>query len=201
MTRKPDSSRKPALLEQILEFLLDKPLASLSFNTLAKALGVSTFTLVYHFGSRAELLGDIVWAISAREQDVQENLKDNPGTIDDYLAGLEWSWDWAVQPRNRQLQRLEFEASMMEAQDPTSHTFMRSLFAQWQKIGAKGLVALGLSEEEAEAETRLTVNTFFGLQYDLVVNQDPEAVGAAFELFLRRQRTNLEQLITARAAG
>lgn len=194
MTREPDPSRKPALLAQILEYLLDKPLASLSFRTLAKALDVSTFTLVYHFGSRAELLSEIVWAISAREQDIRENLDDNPGTIAAYFAGLEWSWEWAIQPRNRQLQRLEFEASMMEAQDPGSHTYTRALFKHWQETGKAALLSFGLSEYDAELESRLTVDAFFGVQYDLVINQDVERAGAAFARYMAYHRLRILEL-------
>ena len=60
MSRKPDPGRKPELLEQILDYLVDKPLAKLTLRTLASALGVSTYTLVYQFGTRDELVSDIV---------------------------------------------------------------------------------------------------------------------------------------------
>jgi AcrR family transcriptional regulator len=199
VTREADASRKPMLLAQILEYLLDKPLATLSFRTLASALDVSTFTLVYHFGSRAQLLSDIVWAISAREKDIQRNLTENQGTLDAYFGGLERSWEWSVQPRNQKLQRLEFEASMMEAQDPTSHTFTRELYAHWQKIGFDSLQAIGLSEADAELESRLTVDSIFGIQYDLVINQDVDRATAAFHHMMTSHRTRIEDLI--RSAG
>lgn len=197
MTREADASRKPTLLAQILEYLLDKPLATLSFRTLAKALDVSTFTLVYHFGSRAQLLSDIVWAISAREKDIQVNLSQNRGSLDAYFEGLERSWEWSVQPRNRELQRLEFEASMMEAQDPTSHTFTRALYAHWQEIGRDALLAFGLSEADAETESRLNVDSIFGIQYDLVINKDVERATAAFGLMLASYRARVETLMAS----
>lgn len=197
VTREADASRKPMLLAQILEYLLDKPLATLSFRTLAKALDVSTFTLVYHFGSRAQLLSDIVWAISAREKDVQVNLSQNRGSLDAYFEGLERSWEWSVQPRNRELQRLEFEASMMEAQDPTSHTFTRALYAHWQEIGRDALLAFGLSEADAETESRLNVDSIFGIQYDLVINKDVERATAAFGLMLASYRARVEALMAS----
>lgn len=195
MTREADASRKPLLLAQILEYLLDEPLASLSFRTLASALEVSTFTLVYHFGSRAQLLSEIVAAISARETDVQRNLSENQGTLEAYFDGMERSWEWSVQPRNRKLQRLEFEASMMEARDPSSHDYTRRLYARWQQIGWDGLHALGLSEADAEIESRLTVNTIFGLQYDLVINGDVDRATAAFNHFRTTQRARLQVLL------
>src|SRR5690554_1191206 len=195
MTREADASRKPLLLDQILEYLLDEPLASLSFRTLAWALEVSTFTLVYHFGSRAQLLSDIVGAISAREVEIQRNLADNQGTLDAYFVGLEKSWEWSVQPRNRKLQRLEFEASMMEAQDPSNYDYTRALYARWQKIGKDALQELGLSEADAELESRLTVDTIFGIQYDLVVNSDVDRATGAFTYLMQTHRARLEALL------
>jgi AcrR family transcriptional regulator len=195
VTREADASRKPQLLAQILEYLLNEPLASLSFRTLARALEVSTFTLVYHFGSRAQLLSEIVAAISARETDIQRNLSENQGTLEAYFDGMERSWEWSVQPRNRQLQRLEFEASMMEAQDPSSHDYTRTLYARWQQIGKDGLQALGLNEADAEIESRLTVDTIFGLQYDLVINGDVQRATVAFNHFRSTQRARLKVLL------
>lgn len=194
VTRKPDSARKPALLEQIIDYLLDKPLASVSLRPLARALGVSTFTLVYHFGSRAELVSEIVQAISRRANEVAESLAEGPVTVDSYLAGFETTWAWAVQQKNIRLQRLEFEAAMLEVHEPALHRHTRDLYAQWQSIGRNALRMLGASDDEAEAESRLTVNTFNGLLYDLVVNQDVEQATLAFDRFLGRTRERLELL-------
>lgn len=195
MTRHPDPERKPALIEQILDYLLDKPLASLSFRTLAKALNVSTFTLVYHFGSRADLVSDIVAAISMRQTEIADDLRQAPPTLDAYLDGQIVSWEWAIQPRNMRLQRLEFEAALLEAHDPDSHTFTRGLYARWQEIGRHALLELGLSEDDAEVESRLAVDTFFGLQYDLVLNGDVESATVAFNRSIKARRERLERMI------
>ena len=180
MPRRPDPQRKPELIAQILDYLLDQPLSGLTFRTLADALDVSTFTLVYQFGTRAQLLSEIVKAISAREVEIHQRLIANPGTLDIYFEGLQRSWEWTLEPRNRRLQRLEFEASMIEALDPTVHTFVRALHARWQEIGNQALLSFGLSAEDAEVESRLIVDTFFGLQFDLVVNNDETRATAAF---------------------
>jgi AcrR family transcriptional regulator len=189
-----DTTRKPALLAQILDYLLDKPLATLSFRTLAKALDVSTFTLVYHFGSRAELLSDIVGAISEGEQDVEPDLREDYGTVEAYFARLERSWEWSVQPRNQKLQRLHFEASMMEVLDP-GHTFARELHADWLGISADALRSLGLSEADADLESRLLIDTVFGLQYDLLVSQDVDRATATFRHMMAAVRARVQALL------
>lgn len=194
MSRKPDPGRKPELLAQILDYLLDKPLASLTFRTVAAALGVSTFTLVYQFGTRAELVSDIVGAISARQADVEDRLVESPGTLDAYYDNLAISWQWTLDPRNRQLQRLEFEASMLEALDPATHNFSRALYATWLRVGRDSLESFGLSPDDAEIEARIMVDAFYGLQYDLVVNNDDARATAAFERLVEHHRERVEAL-------
>jgi AcrR family transcriptional regulator len=195
MSRLPDLERKPELVANILEYLLDKPLASLTFRKLASALGVSTFTLVYHFGTRAEMVRDVVSAISAREAGIHENFVINPASVDAYFDGLERSWEWTLAPRNRQLQRLEFEASMLEALSPEQHTFVRALFARRQRIGYDALVSFGIGDADAEEESRLVVDTFYGVQFDLVVNGDEAGATAAFSRAVAQHRRRIEELL------
>src|SRR5690554_5596269 len=197
MSRRPDPARKPALLEQILDYLLDKPLSSLSLRPLASALGVSTYTLVYHFGSRDELLNEIVRAISQRSHPVLAKVKERPATVETYVAGLERSWEWAVQERNIRLLRLEFEAALLEAHD-RGHRHTRDTYRGWQRIGRDVLVSLGFSMDEAEAESRLAVDTMMGLHYDLIVNEDVEAATLSFRRFIEQSRERIERMLTPR---
>ncbi len=199
MSRKPDPGRKQELLDQILDYLVGKPLASLTFRTVADALGVSTFTLVYQFGTRAELVSDIVGAISSRQSDIEHRLVSNPGTLDAYYENLTNSWKWTLDPRNRQLQRLEFEASMLEALDPDTHNFSRSLYTTWLRVGRDALESFGLTPDDAEIEARIMVDAFYGLQYDLVVNNDAARSTAAFDRLVEHHRERVETLAVRRA--
>lgn len=192
--------RKPQLIVDILDYLQDRPLASVSFRTIAQALGFSTYTLVYHFGTRANLLSEIVAAASTRATGIEELLRSNPGTMDAYFEGLELSWAWTLEPRNRQLQRLEFEAALIEAVEPEQHTFSRALYSTWQRIGIDALISLGLTPEDAAVETRLNINTFYGIQYDFVLNNNAEAATAAFVMAMERHRARLDELVEASIA-
>lgn len=198
MSRRPQPERKAELLVQILDYLLDKPLSSLTFRSVASALGVSTFTLVYQFGTRAELVGDIVSAISSRQSEMEARFDESPDTLDQYFANLLTSWEWTLQPRNRQLQRLEFEASMLEVLEPHVHNYSRALFSTWLRVGAGSLEAFGLSPEDAAIESRIMVDAFYGLQYDLVVNGDEAGATAAFTRAMDHHRERVELLATRR---
>jgi len=198
MARTPNPLRKPELIEQILEFLLDKSLSSVTFRSLATGLDVSTFTLVYHFGTRAELIREVVQAISSRAGIVEEINSDAEATLDTFVTGLELSWQWSIQPRNRQLQRLEFEAGMLESLHPDELSFMRALYKRWVDIGVVAMVKFGMDEADAEAEARVIVNAFHGLQYDLVLNDDVPAATRSFERALQQHRARIEYFMSGR---
>jgi AcrR family transcriptional regulator len=195
MPRHPDPLRKPQLLAEILDYLLDKSLASVSFRTIAQALGFSTYTLVYHFGTRDELLSEIVAAVSTRATGIEEMMETAPNTLDRYFEGLEESWKWTLVPRNRQLQRLEFEAALIESLEPGNHTFSRSLFDTWIRIGQTALTSLGIEPAAADVEARLVVDTFYGIQYDFVLNGDAKRATRAFEEAMRIHRERIEALL------
>jgi AcrR family transcriptional regulator len=195
MPRHPDPLRKPQLMSEILDYLLDKSLASVSFRTIAQALGFSTYTLVYHFGTRDQLLSEIVAAVSTRTVAVEEQMQETPDTLATYFRGLEESWAWTLQPRNRQLQRLEFEASLIEAVEPDKHEFSRALYETWQRIGTAALISLGISADDAALEVRMLVDAFYGIQYDFVLNGDPEPATRAFTETMVRHRERIEALL------
>jgi hypothetical protein len=142
-----------------------------------------------------------VGAISARAVMIQDRLAADNSTLDTYFEGLVISWQWTLEPRNRQLQRLEFEAGMLEALDPEQFTFTRALYEHWHAIGRGALAGFGLSRRDAEIESRLLVNTFHGIQYDLVLNRDEAGATASFEAAMAQHRSRIEQLLPQSTHG
>ncbi|MEO6942263.1 MAG: hypothetical protein ABI124_04490, partial [Terrimesophilobacter sp.] len=130
----------------------------------------------------------------SRQSDIEQRLMSSPGTIDAYYENLTVSWAWTLDARNRQLQRLEFEASMLEALDPDTHNFSRTLYSTWLRVGRESLESFGLSAEDAAIEARIMVDAFYGLQYDLVVNNDASGSTAAFDRLLQHHRERVESL-------
>jgi AcrR family transcriptional regulator len=193
--RHSDPSRKPQLLAEIIEHLLDKSLASVSFRTIAQALGCSTYTLVYHFGTREQLLSEIVAAVSTRATAIDEQMRGGSATLDTYFKSFDASWQWTLLPRNRQLQRLEFEAALIESLQPHTHTFSRALFSTWHRIGKDALVGFGLEPKVAAVEARILVDTFYGIQFDFVLNNEPDAATLAYREAMIRHRERIEALL------
>jgi AcrR family transcriptional regulator len=60
MGRPPNPARRGELLDEIVDYVLEHGLVGLSLRPLAKALGVSTYTLTYQLGPKDEMMGEIV---------------------------------------------------------------------------------------------------------------------------------------------
>jgi AcrR family transcriptional regulator len=195
MARPPKPERKNELLEQIVEYLLDKTFASLSFRTLADGLGISSYVLVYHFGNREELINEIVRHIEARH-DAMKPEHPEEFTREDFRAWILESWNWLLIDRNRNLQRLEFEAAVQDAVSPSPRGSATQKFAYWHSFTADWLVKQGLESGQAEPFARLFISSLYGLQYDYVLNQDRASVEQSLHLLMDRFLLGLDVAIS-----
>jgi len=197
MARTPDPARKPALLAEIVEFLLDKPLGSLTFRTLATGLGVSTYALVYHFGNRAQLLHEVTTAITERQDVVLPTVAAESGDVDTHLSNIRRSWTLSLVPRSRELLRLEFEAAMLDAgrRVESESSATAGVLDRWHRAGVDALLTMGIARVDAEVEARLIVATIYGLQYDHLVTRDTEGVTSAFERALAGYEERVRALL------
>lgn len=195
VARPKDLDRKPALLLAIIEYLLDKPLSGLSFRTLAEGLSVSTYTLVYHFGTRAELVREVILAVSERQSHVVRTVEEEVGLLEEHLENLRNSWRMSLAERSRQLQRLEFEAAMLESRELRTDRITLASFERWNRSGLGALAKLGVPPEDAEIEVRIIVVTLYGLHYDLIVSRDVERTTAVFERVLEQYGRRIQDLM------
>jgi len=196
MPRKPDPTRKPELLGQILEHLTTRTLATVSFRTLAEALGVSTYVFVYHFGNRAQLLAEIVRAVVARQS---RALEVDPVSLD----GVAWAtvmraaWADASSDYGRQLQRLEFEAAMIEMVEGDERGVARVSVAAWRDFVASWVRSRGVDSAPAAVEAQLFTAAVYGLQYDALATGDSDRVAAAFDRHLGRFVDRVDRMVAA----
>jgi AcrR family transcriptional regulator len=193
VTRQADPAKKPALLEQIVDYLIDKPLSALTFRGLASALDVSSFTLVYHFGTRDDLVREIIGAIATRQRGFETVFDPETVTLNSYFDGLRKTFELTLVPRNRALQRLEFEAQMLEAVAP-DHAVTRIAHEELHARGRDTLIALGLDRANAAVESQLIIDTFYGIQVGLVVSGDVKRATAAFNRALQYHRDQITPL-------
>lgn len=200
MARRSDPDRKPELLAAIVEHLHRHPLSSVTFRSLADALGVSPFTLVYHFGTRDQLIAEIIRAVTDRQQRVIDAELATEPSLEAHLNAIRASWQGFLQPETRALLRLEFEAALMEVTDPALRAGGRDVHARWVEWGAEALERLGVDPVEARIESRILVDQLYGFQLDLVVTRDDSGATAAFERALAAYGERVAALLAAPVA-
>src|SRR5712671_4570917 len=111
MGRKPDPQRRAALLAAFADYVLEHGLADLSLRPAAAALDTSPRMLLYHFGSKEELVVEAIAAIRARQtaffaHEVARAVRRSPGRPFDTLGRM---WRWYTLEKNEAYSRLFYE--------------------------------------------------------------------------------------------
>lgn len=182
MGRPANPNRKPELLTQIIEHVGTASLAQLTFRNLAAALGVSTYVLVYHFGSREELIDAIL------EESVRIGLERSRGgsldsvSVDSIQQWLHERFAEALTPRHLAGIRLQFEAGSLELIDPDFGTRMVDAHRAWRELAQSWVRAQGVPDAEADILARYLNDAVYGLQFGFLLDRDEAATVRAFDL-------------------
>ncbi len=175
--------RKKQLLEEILEHLRHKTLASVTFRTLADALGVSSYVLVYQFGNREALLGDIV-----REVDYRILNLGLPQDLEFDFAGFEelvmLSTRHLEDDKTRHLLRLQIEAATMDIVSSKPTHAMGRYMDMWAVFAEEYLEGLGYPKDFAHSMADSLVNQICGIRFRYALTGDTEASDAAVKTAL-----------------
>jgi AcrR family transcriptional regulator len=169
MGRPPDPSRKPKLTEQIADYLAERGIVDFSLRSLSAHLGCSTYTLVYNFGTREQLLIDVIEHVEAslREND---RARRELGTLG---AQLDSFWNWVLEPRNLGRVRLSLEATLLRSRErPIDPTRRAQITLDWIEFESDHPRRLGLPDDVAvDIGTQLNA-IIVGLLIDLIATGD-----------------------------
>ncbi|MFK3672170.1 TetR/AcrR family transcriptional regulator [Leifsonia aquatica] len=184
MGRTPDPTRKPELLSRIMEHVATEPLSRMTFRSLATALGVSTYSFVYHFGSRQEMIDAIL------EEGVRQQNESLVG-VDIVAFDREQFRDWyrqafrhTLREANRTALRLQFEAGVLEPIDPDLGKRITTAFTEWRELVRSWLKKQGVETRRAGVLAHWLVDSAAGLQFGYLLVGDRAATVAAFDVFL-----------------
>jgi AcrR family transcriptional regulator len=191
MGRKPNPDRKPELLDEVIAWLCDHGIGDLSLRPLAQALGVSTYALVYHFGSREGLLAEALGELERRQRAmiarwVEGGQPSTPELVRRY-------WEWCSAPENLPVMRLEIEATSLEGTRSGLPASLREgLVTDWVAVLAKGLGHDGLAAADARTTATLTNAALVGLALDLLATGDRRRTRRALEALVEQLRERIE---------
>lgn len=171
MGRRPNPQAKADLLERATAYVLQHGLTDLSLRPLAGALGVSARLLLYHFGSKEQLIIEVLSTIAVQQQTVLANV------------------DLASDPTER------FDRLWTQLTSPELTPFLRSLFevelhaidgdAQYQQFASNALhawisVVAAHLKEVPQPAANFVLAALTGLLIDRFSTRDEKRTDEAF---------------------
>lgn len=186
MGRPKDLERRAELLDAVTEFVLEHGLAGLSLRPLARAVGTSARILLYHFGSKEELVASALREARAREAATMASYRTSAAHVP--LAELlDTAWQWVSAERNERFLRLFFEVYGLALQDLSRFPgFLDSVVADWLPIVESTLSEGGIEPGRARALAPLVVAVQRGLLLDLLATGARRRVNRAHREFVDR---------------
>ena len=167
--------RRHELLEATAAYLLRNGVAGLSLRPLAAAIDTKARLLIYHFGSKEQLLIEAMQLIRSRAQmRLQAMIRDELRGAD---AGtmLRAFWKWTTSRQNRPFLRLFFEVHGLALQYPKQYSgYLRGAVRGWVEM-------LG-----SDVKATLIVGAIDGLLLDLLSTGDLKRTTKAINELARR---------------
>src|ERR1700684_1272948 len=143
--------RRGELLHAVADYVLETGVAALSLRGAAEAVGVSHVTLQHHFGSKEQLLDEIIECLLERIM-LSQGEYIGGGQNADLPARLRRVWAYLTSPGGQRDVRLfiEFSGQSLFGAARLSPAAARSLEDRLELIAAT-IVELGCPREEASA--------------------------------------------------
>jgi AcrR family transcriptional regulator len=164
MARPIDPHRRGATLAKAADYVLEHGLAGMSLRPLAKALDTSPRMLLYDFGTKEQLIHELLAEIRRREESL---LEADVRTLDDV-------WRWISAPEREPFLRLFFEiyvdALGSEEAAPLVRDWLQFLETQWRP-------------RVDEATATLMIAVVRGLLLDRLATGDRRRTDAALARF------------------
>ena len=176
--------RRRELLADAVEYILDNGVAELTLRPLAKALGVTHATLLRHFGTKEQLVTEVITAIRV---DLLDKLQASVGELAAAPPdrSMRTVWRQLCEPTERRQFVLLFELVAMQAREPDRFGSLATvLIADFLQPIETSLRSLGLSRSEARDIATGFLAQLRGLQLDLAVSGDQRRVDAAMNRYI-----------------
>ena len=177
--------RRTELLNSIVDALLTHGAAEMSLRPLAERVGTSARLLIYHFGSKEQLLADAMAEVRLR---IQTSLgayaaQVRPKTLRDLVMMV---WDWAVQPANQPYFRLLFEVDGLTLFDRVhvSQAAGRAHSAAWIALIERAADRLPAEGPVFQVHSTLILAALTGLLQEFLSTGDLDRTTAAMSALI-----------------
>jgi AcrR family transcriptional regulator len=180
MARLPDPRIRERLLDQAVDYVLSQGVGDLTLRPLAKALRTNARMLIYHFGSREELMREILARLRERgDARIRAwfRASKKPRTLPEFLH---WLWQRLSAPRARSAERLTLELYTLALRHPRDYPgVLEDPLAYWRKLTDQA----GVDSKTRAIQATLLLAVTRGLLLDLCATGDRDRVGRAMSMF------------------
>jgi AcrR family transcriptional regulator len=181
------------LLAAVVEAALAGGIADKSLRAIAAAAGTSHRMLIHHFGSREELLGEVIQVIVDRQRATFRELEASAEEVSGEIVVR--VWDRFRSPDLAPQERLFFEIYGQALQGRQwAQPLLRAAVGNSAGMLTAMLEADGIAPEAARAVARLEIAAGHGLLLDVLATGDDEEVGAAVRHFADMLVAHVEAL-------
>ena len=172
------------LLEAVIEHFTTDGLGDQSLRQIAAATGTSHRMLLYHFGSKDQLLVAVAQAIEARTRAQFAEIALELGEATDEVVRSTWAL--VADPAVGDFERLFFALYGRGLQGEEGiRPLLGANIEAWVEANVEMGRRVGIPEDVAAVHARLGMAVTRGLLLDLLATGDRAAVDAAMELFAR----------------
>jgi AcrR family transcriptional regulator len=174
MPRRASPQRREQLEDAVIDYVLTHGIADLSLRPVAEALGVSTYSLVYHFGSKEGLIAAVTARIESREREMTAAwLAEDPVTITP-AAIMRRYWDeWCLPDELAPYHRLFYEVYALSLQHPQRFPgFLEGGARPWLPFIRDLALRSGAPQSEANLVASLMASTVLGALLVLLATHD-----------------------------
>lgn len=181
MSRTVNQKRPEELRGAIVQYLIEHGLAELSLRPLAKAIGSSPRVLLYYFGSKEKMVGEILAEIRQRQRASYDQ-----ASADTFAEACRNIWEQMSAPGSEPLFRLFFEAYGIALRHPRPyHDFLRDTVEDWLRLIADPLCREGHPRGKARAFATVILAGLRGFMLDFCNTRDRKRLDYAVSLWLR----------------
>jgi AcrR family transcriptional regulator len=200
MGRRADPAVRARLKSAIGDYVLENGLAELSLRPLADSLGTSPRMLLYHFGSKEQLVTAALEEARVRHGEAVDNfLAEEPGLEPGEV--LRRFVPWLTSPGHAPFLRLFFEVYVLALRDPRRFPgYLEWAVRDWLSL-FEGVLArtTGMAPEDREIAATAALGGFRGLLLDLLATGDTSRVATSAEALLSALEAHYEREEAPRA--
>lgn len=156
-------AKRDEIIERVTDWAWEHGLVGLSLRPVAAALGTSDRMLLYHLGSKEQLIVEVIRCSSERST---AELRALPPSASPYDAVLD-QWRLRTSERQAQCERLYVEASTLGlfGQEPYASE-VAAVNEVWLEAMRTHLVSSGVPEERSRDIAELVEAAFMGFELD-----------------------------------